>query len=546
MAVSVVNQWTGSATAQFGSINVPTASTAGNWLIVAAGWNPGPLVNPVVQVCDDARNYWIPVTVSAVAGKTRCAAWAAPNARAATQVSVSTSAWIDGLTVTVLEVSGLPLYAAVDVVASTQATAATSVSVPITCTAADVVIAAATWDNVTPTYTATGAGFTALTQVSVTNAADGTGVDDSVLVPCWRTTTGAGAVTASWTASLAANVSAFAVAFNLSAAAPVQPTPNWPAVQYQVGFGYQPGDATSSPTWTDITPKVTSVSTKRGRQYELDKLQAGTATIKLRNNDGAFDPTNGSSTYAPNVVPYVPIRVLATWQGSTYPVFTGYVERWPQKWSAARYGVAETACVDTLAPLAAVTLPAATQSEILQDQPYAYWPLNDSQNASAAGNASGRTQNVLTPVVATPGVGIATAGFGAQIGLPGDTGTGWQQQGVTSTSTTNAGYLLTTTDRAIPQPTSGLGLELWALAPAGNPAAITAFLASLTAPSSGSNAGPLIYFALNIGAGVAGNPLVAAGTSTANDTATTTGNYFDGKWHHHFLWTTATNIKWWI
>src|SRR5437667_6547814 len=104
-----------------------------------------------------------------------------------------------------------------------------------------------------------------------------------------------------------------------------------------MAFGYEPGNLTDLHTWTDITGKLIELSSKRGRQYELDKLQAGTATLKLRNNTGDFDPTNASGPYAPNVIPYVPFRRLATWGGSTYTAFRGYVERWRQEWSQARY-----------------------------------------------------------------------------------------------------------------------------------------------------------------------------------------------------------------
>jgi hypothetical protein len=547
--VAVVNQWNGSATALYGSVNVHVASTAGNWLIVVAGWNPGPLVNPVVQVCDDVRNYWTPITVSAVGGPTRTAAWAAPNARAAALVAVSTTAWVDGLTVTVLEVSGLPLYVNVDVVGSATATAATLISVPITATAADVVIAAATWDNVAPTYTVTGSGFTALTQTSVTNAVDGTGVDDTVLVPCWRTTSGAGAITASWTSSVAANASAVAIAMTLTATGPAQPNANWPAIQDQAAFGYQPGDPTTLPTWTDISPLVTAISTKRGRQYELDKLQAGTATFTLRNNTGSFDPTNGASPYAPNVVPYVPIRRLATWNGITYPVITAYVERWPQSWTTTRYGQSQAACVDTLAPLAAVTLPSAVGSEILQDRPYAYWPMNDSSGATSAGNQSGRTQNPLTQIVSTIGAGTATAAFGGSLGLPGDSGTGWQQQGLPLTipAAGQPGYMLTTIDRAMPQAAAGVGVELWAQVPPPT-VSVTAvsYLAALAAPSSlVAGLGPYIWFYLNDATGALGNPTVVGANGATSDTTSASMNLADGKWHHYLLWVTSAHVTLW-
>ncbi|WP_186315742.1 hypothetical protein [Catellatospora sichuanensis] len=42
--------------------------------------------------------------------------------------------------------------------------------------------------------------------------------------------------------------------------------------------------------WDDITSSVLSVSAKRGRSYELDRVESGTASITLDNADGAWTP----------------------------------------------------------------------------------------------------------------------------------------------------------------------------------------------------------------------------------------------------------------
>ncbi|MFE1095881.1 hypothetical protein [Streptomyces smyrnaeus] len=42
--------------------------------------------------------------------------------------------------------------------------------------------------------------------------------------------------------------------------------------------------------WTDVTEFVRGVTTKRGRTYELDEVEAGTARITLDNSDGRFTP----------------------------------------------------------------------------------------------------------------------------------------------------------------------------------------------------------------------------------------------------------------
>ena len=83
--------------------------------------------------------------------------------------------------------------------------------------------------------------------------------------------------------------------------------------------------------WTDVTNKVDALSCSRGRNYELGKTEAGTATITLRNLDGRFDPSNTTSPYYPYVLPYRPIRISATYLGTTYRLWYGFIERWPQR-----------------------------------------------------------------------------------------------------------------------------------------------------------------------------------------------------------------------
>lgn len=90
--------------------------------------------------------------------------------------------------------------------------------------------------------------------------------------------------------------------------------------------------------WDDITPYVLSVDTRRGRQHELDQMQAGTATLSLIDPDGRFDPTNLSGPYVPTIRPGVRIRIRLTWEAVTYPVFYGFVEAWPQSFEGDRQG----------------------------------------------------------------------------------------------------------------------------------------------------------------------------------------------------------------
>jgi hypothetical protein len=80
----------------------------------------------------------------------------------------------------------------------------------------------------------------------------------------------------------------------------------------------------------DITQWVRSGSTDRGGQRELERTaEAGTGHLVLDNRDGRFTPFNVTSPYYPDIIPLRRIRIQATWDLITYPVFQGFVESWP-------------------------------------------------------------------------------------------------------------------------------------------------------------------------------------------------------------------------
>jgi len=48
--------------------------------------------------------------------------------------------------------------------------------------------------------------------------------------------------------------------------------------------------------------------------------------VVFDNRDGSLSPGNPASPYAPNVLPMRRLRISATWQGVTYPLFYGFIE----------------------------------------------------------------------------------------------------------------------------------------------------------------------------------------------------------------------------
>jgi hypothetical protein len=85
--------------------------------------------------------------------------------------------------------------------------------------------------------------------------------------------------------------------------------------------------------WTDISVYVRGFQIKRGRPSELSAIEAGTALLVLNNRDRRFEPGFAAGEYYPNVLPMRRIRIKADWEGTTYYLFSGYVEAWPQDWT---------------------------------------------------------------------------------------------------------------------------------------------------------------------------------------------------------------------
>lgn len=108
-----------------------------------------------------------------------------------------------------------------------------------------------------------------------------------------------------------------------------------PSITVRIAFASNPLD---TPVWTDVTSYVRfdqPITIRRGRQQALGRMEAGTLALTLDNRDRRFDPTHTGSPYYPYVVPNRRIGVQATWLGTTYDLFTGYIDEWPPEWPAS-------------------------------------------------------------------------------------------------------------------------------------------------------------------------------------------------------------------
>lgn len=99
---------------------------------------------------------------------------------------------------------------------------------------------------------------------------------------------------------------------------------------------------------------VKSVSIRRGRDDNMSEMQAGTATIVLKDPDGLYNPQNASSPLAANLLPLRPVRIrgnngsVAPGSVTNQPLFRGYIRSIEHD---PRRGIQETTieCVDRFA-----------------------------------------------------------------------------------------------------------------------------------------------------------------------------------------------------
>lgn len=244
---------------------------------------------------------------------------------------------------------------------------------------------------------------------------------------------------------------------------------NRPTMTIECDFVNDPTSLTE--TWTNITAYCRApgdgaqlLSTQRGRDYELARVSTGTFSLILDNTDGRFDPTNAASPYVTGtgnpggvaglVTAGRRIRIRATWLAVTYDLFRGYVDEWPQSWSAAGfYGSANTAGTDGFAALALVDLPAFVVFETLKDLPILLDRCDDASGSVTAGNSSTVNQPLSAIVAGSTAAASDSFAFGSDAGsrnLIGDSSSSLAFSTQSWNGSVNAtGYALRTADLGV-------------------------------------------------------------------------------------------------
>lgn len=100
----------------------------------------------------------------------------------------------------------------------------------------------------------------------------------------------------------------------------------------EIAFDSDPLD--SSQTFTDVSSFLRGFKITRGRASNLQNFQTGTLQVQLDNTDNRFSPNQtthyfDSSTGRTKVQPLKRIRIKASYSGTTYTLFVGFVESFP-------------------------------------------------------------------------------------------------------------------------------------------------------------------------------------------------------------------------
>ena len=128
------------------------------------------------------------------------------------------------------------------------------------------------------------------------------------------------------------------------------------------------GQLANSDDRVDISDIAIQASIRRGRNRILDKFEAGTATVILKDENGWFNPANTSSPYYGQLIPLRKIQIFADYDGVRYPLFYGYIQSYTTNFTVGVDSVSKVTlqCSDAFRLINNVvftTVPTATAGE---------------------------------------------------------------------------------------------------------------------------------------------------------------------------------------
>lgn len=131
------------------------------------------------------------------------------------------------------------------------------------------------------------------------------------------------------------------------------------------------------PIWIDISAYARSVRTKRGKQRQRDRSQAGTATFVFSNADRRFDPEYEDGDLYGILEPGRRIRARAEWSSVQYPLFDGYIDFIEQDYNGPHEATAAIAITDGFKRLEAAELPGVYETVLEGETALAWYRLDE-------------------------------------------------------------------------------------------------------------------------------------------------------------------------
>ena len=83
--------------------------------------------------------------------------------------------------------------------------------------------------------------------------------------------------------------------------------------------------ADSAAVIVDVSNVVDGITTTRGRNAQADTFQTGTLTLRIVDQNGDFNPQNPASPYYGLLTPMRKVAITATYGGTEYPMFSGFI-----------------------------------------------------------------------------------------------------------------------------------------------------------------------------------------------------------------------------
>ena len=112
----------------------------------------------------------------------------------------------------------------------------------------------------------------------------------------------------------------------------------------------------------DVSDTVQRISVRHGRDRMFEEYLPSDAIIQFQDFTGDWDPTNASSPYYPEVKPMRQLQIYTTYNGTTYPIYAGYIWSWDYDWAdpSVDYAVVTVQCVDAFRLLALANITTVT------------------------------------------------------------------------------------------------------------------------------------------------------------------------------------------